>query len=188
MPPYPRPSHSVAMGRIWLVGRKATAWWKRTGVSVTVRASAGPGGQRRAPDGGRRCEGDRDVLGPVDEVRLQALHLTVEAHVGYAVEEAVEHDHDLHAGQIGPQAEVRPAPAEGDVVVGGAGDVERVGVLERRLVAVGRGVPEDHLVALLDLMFVQFHVPRRGAAEVHDRCDVAEHLLDGARQKGAVLA
>src|SRR6202789_2055289 len=182
MPPYPRPSHSLAMGRIWLLGRKATAWWKRTGVSVTVRASAGPGGQRCAPDGGRRCEGDRDVLGPVDEVRLQALHLTVEAHVGDALEEAVEHHHDLHAGQVRPQAEVRPASAEGDVVVGGAGDVERVGVLERRFVAVGRGVPEGDLVALLDLLAVQFHAARGRAAEVHDGRDVPEHLLDGARQ------
>src|SRR5258708_26538446 len=112
------------------------AWWKRTAWSLTARASAGPGGERCAPDGGRRCEGDGDVLGPVDEVGLQALHLAVQTDVGQAVEDAVEHDHDLHAGQVRPQAKVRSAPAERDLVVGGPGDVERVGVLECGLVAV----------------------------------------------------
>src|ERR1700733_2097175 len=98
--------------------------------------SARPGGQRRAADGRGGGEGDGDVLGPVDEVRLQALDLAIEADVGYPFEQAIEHDHDLHACEVRPQAEVRSAAAEGDVVVRGSSDVEGVRVVEGVLVAV----------------------------------------------------
>ena len=88
------------------------------------------------------------MLHAVDELRLQALHLAVLADVGQAVEEVLEHDPDLHAGQVGAQAEVGAAAAEGDVRVGVPADVEDVGMLEDVLVPVGRGVEEDDLVAL----------------------------------------
>ena len=71
--------------------------------------------------------------------------------VGHAVEQVLEHDPDLHAGQVGPEAEVRAAAPEGDVRVGVTADVEGVGVVEDVLVAVGRGVEEDDLVALGDV-------------------------------------
>src|SRR3974390_3030716 len=109
IPPYPSSSHARASRRTWRVGRKVTDWWKR--MSAT---SAGAGRERCAPDGRRGPEDDRDVLGAVDEVRLQPLHLAVEAHVGHAVEEPVEHHHDLHAGQVGAETEVRPAPRQTD--------------------------------------------------------------------------
>ena len=132
-------------------------------------------GERRATaaqavaDGRRGGEGHREVLHAVDELRLQALHVAVLVDVGQAVEQVLEHHLDLHAGQVGPQAEVRAAAAEGDVGVGVPADVEDVGVLEDVLVAVGRGVEEDDLVALLDRRPAQLEVAGGGAAEVHDR-------------------
>ena len=59
--------------------------------------------------------------------------------------------------------------AECDVRVGGAADVERVGVGEHGLVAVGRDVPEHDLVAGGDLLVAQDHVGRGLASEVHHR-------------------
>ena len=56
-----------------------------------------------------------------------------------------EHAH-LQAGQPRPQAEVRPSAAEGDVAVGVAPQVERVGVGELLLVVVRRQVPGHDLV------------------------------------------
>ena len=43
------------------------------------------------------------------------------AHVGHPVEKVLEHHPDLHAGQIGPQAEVGPTGTERDVRVGARG-------------------------------------------------------------------
>ena len=79
------------------------------------------------------------------------LLVAVLADVGQPVEQVLEHDPDLHAGEVGAEAEVRAAPAEGDVGVGVAPDVEGVGVVEDALVPVGRGVEEDDLVARGDL-------------------------------------
>src|SRR5580704_12552674 len=132
------------MGTIWRVGRKATDWWKRTSLPIrpprprpatfvaarfapppiTKPISTRPGRQGGPPDGSRRCEGDRQVLGAVDEVGLQALHRSVLADVGYAIQQAVEHHHDLHAGQVRPQAEVRAITSAGEGVVGRARDGE----------------------------------------------------------------
>ena len=91
------------------------------------------------------------MLDAVDELGLEALHVPGLADVGHAVEQVLEHDPDLHAGQVGAEAEVGAAAAEGDVGVGVAPDVEGVGVVEDALVAVGRGVEEDDLVAGGDL-------------------------------------
>ena len=74
----------------------------------------------------------------------------------------------LEAGERGAEAEVPSAGAE-CLVVGFAAHVEAIGVLEARLVTVGRDVPHDHLVSLLDLLPVQLGVARRGAPEVRER-------------------
>ena len=86
----------------------------------------------QAPTRADGREGHGEVLDAVDELGLQALHLAVLADVGHAVEQVLEHDPDLHAGQVGPEAEVGAAAAEGDVGVGVPGDVEGVGVGRRR--------------------------------------------------------
>ena len=108
----------------------------------------------------RRGEGHRDVLDTVDEVGPQALHLAVQADVGQPVEDAVEHHPDLHAGQVGPQAEVRPAAPEGHVVVGVRPMSKWSGSVEDGFVPVGRDVPEHDLVPLVDLLVADDHLGR----------------------------
>ena len=109
-------------------------------------------GTQRAPTGSacRSAERHRQVLHPVDEVRLQALDVAGHADVGEPVEQVLEHHDDLHAGQVGAQAEVGSAPAEGHMGVGFPADVESIGLLEYGLVPVGRDVEEDHLLPVLD--------------------------------------
>ena len=71
---------------------------------------------------------------------VQATWNLLEPSAGQALQDALQHDADLHACQVRPQAVVRAvAPAE---LVGGVGspDVESVRVGEHRLVAVGARV------------------------------------------------
>ena len=88
------------------------------------------------------------MLDAVDEVRAQAVGLGRGPDVGEVAEELAEHHRDLAPGQVGAEAEVRARGAEADVGVGVAQHVEALGVLEHVLVAVGRVVEEDDLVAL----------------------------------------
>ncbi len=71
-----------------------------------------------------------------------------------------------------------PAAGAERLVLGVAAQVEAVGVLVARLVAVGGDVPHDDLLALLDLLAVQLGVARRGAAEVRERGEHPQRLLD----------
>src|ERR1017187_1717479 len=121
------------------MGRNVTAWWNRI-QGHRFRRGPVPAGERElGGDGGRGRECHRKVLHPVDEVGLQVLHLATLANIGDPVEQALEHDLYLHAGQICTQAEVGTATTEGYVVVRGPADVELVGGLaEHRLVAVDR--------------------------------------------------
>ena len=126
------------------------------------------------------------MLHPVDEVGPEALDLAVQVDVGHAVEQAVVHHADLHAGQVGAQAEVGAAAAEGHVVVGGPADVEPVGVGEHRLVPVGRDVPEHDLVPFGELLIADGHVGDGLAAEMHDGGHVSQHLLHGGGEERPV--
>src|SRR5690606_40760967 len=99
------------------------------------RASGGAA-RRRGPPG-------RHGLDAVDDPRAQAVGLTHDVDVGQPAHQLGEHDPDLPAGEVRPEAEVRAGPAEADVVVGGPADVEAVRVLEGRLVAVAGPVPHD---------------------------------------------
>src|SRR3954447_2257515 len=59
---------------------------------------------------------DRDVLEAVDEVGAQAARLAGQLGVRVAPQQLAQHRLDLEPGQVGPEAEVHAAPAEGDVV------------------------------------------------------------------------
>ncbi|CAB4945139.1 unannotated protein [freshwater metagenome] len=65
--------------------------------------------------------------------------------------------------------------------------VELVGVLVALRVAVGRRVPQRDLVAGLDLRAVELQVLRRGAAEVRERREHPQRLLDRAGREGGVV-
>src|SRR5258708_4121971 len=116
---------------------------------------------------GARCgtgsEPDGQMLDPANEVRTKRLRITELSELRDARGELLEQHMDPHRGQAGPETEVRPAPAEGQVLVGRAFDVEPERVREDVLVAVGRHVPDAHLVAGRKLVASQLgvvgHVP-----------------------------
>ena len=87
---------------------------------------------------------------PLMKFELQPVRLADGPDVGHPPEQLPEHHGDLAAGQVGAEAEVRARAAEAEVVVRRAADVEAERVVEDGLVAVGRGVPEHDLVALVE--------------------------------------
>ena len=121
-----------------------------------------------------------------DDRARRALHRAGQGQGLEPVEQLGEHDPRLEAGQRRPQAEVGPE-AEAHVRVGVAVDAQPVGVgAEHLLVPVGRGVDQQHRVALGDR-----HAPDGGgrggrAHERDDRRRPAQQLLDGAREERPV--
>ena len=83
------------------------------------------------------------------EVRACTALSQSTSHEGKRLQDLVEGDPSLEAGQRGAEAEVQ-AVAEGEVVVDPAADVEAVAVGELAVVAVARGVEEQHHAALGD--------------------------------------
>src|SRR4029450_5677283 len=105
-----------------------------------------------------------------------------------APEELAEHDRDLAAREGRAEAVVRSRAAEADVLVRAALEVEAVRIVEGRLVAVRRDVPEHELVARADRLPCQLGVARRRAPEVDHRYRPAHDLLHrGRRQRFEVL-
>ena len=74
--------------------------------------------------------------------------------------------------------------AEGDVVVGGPGDVELLGPVEHVRVAVGRSVHQHDLLAGGHRDAGHLRVGGGYAAHVVDGGDEADHLLDRHRDVG----
>ena len=97
----------------------------------------------------------------------------VEAEVREAVEQQVEDDRGLHAGQVQPEAEVR-AVGEADVGSAGPVDVEAVGVVPALLVVVGRAEVADDGGALGD---------RRRRTPRVSRVAVREMIRSGGSQR-----
>ena len=93
-------------------------------------------------------------------------------------EQLLEHHPRLEPGEARAEAEVRTSGAERDVLVRCATDIEAVRVGELLFVAVRRRVPHGDLVALADRLARELGVGARGATEVDDRRDPAQHLLD----------
>ena len=98
----------------------------------------------------------------------------------------VQGDPPFEPGQRGTQTEV-DAVAEGEVVPDPAVDVEAVGLVELALVAVRRGVQQQHDAVLGDSPAVVLDVGRQDAGLDGRRRLVAEELLDGVGDEAAVL-
>ena len=81
---------------------------------------------------------------------------------------------------------MRPAAPKRDLGIVGPPDVELVGLVEQRLVPIGRWVPHDDLVACGDLGSGQFGVHCGGSSHVQDRRRPADDLLHGGGQQFAV--
>src|SRR4051812_1491082 len=160
---------------------------------ATTSAGRAPAGAAvslamRAPDG--RADGwtDRKGLDAVDEVRAHPADRPGRAQRRrQAGDELFHHDPQLEPRELVPQAEVRAALAERDVVDPPAQHVEPVGLGEHPLVAVGGGEPRHHLVAGSDRAPVQLHVAGRRPAEVVDRRGPPQELLDRRPDQGRIL-
>src|SRR5690348_1780681 len=92
-----------------------------------------------APDRSARSAGadpDRELLDPVDEIAPDPGDVTGQLDPLQPGDQLLEHQPDLHPGQAVAQAGVRTGTAEREVIVGRAGDVQVVRVLEDLLVPV----------------------------------------------------
>ena len=98
------------------------------------------------------------------------------------LEQRAERDLALEPRQRRTQAEVR-AEAEREVAVVAARDVEAVGLVEHRRVAVRRADAADHERALPDRHAAELHVLERDAHGALHRAVEAQHLLDRALQQ-----
>ena len=61
---------------------------------------------------------------------------------------------------------MRPEAPEGEVVVGAARDVEAIGVVEDRLVAIRRRIPHAHILSGLDADAREFEILDRRARKL----------------------
>src|SRR5260370_38907563 len=117
------------------------------------------------------CASEREglVQDAVVEIGEQEFGLADGADVRQAAEQLAEHDLEFHPGQVGAQAHVRTGTAEADMLPRVPGDVEDVGVLEHRRIAVGRRVEQHHLVALLERVAVELEILAEGTSVLDDR-------------------
>ena len=121
------------------------------------------------------------MLDPADEVRLQPLHRTVEPELGQLLDERFEQADRLQPGEVGAEAEVRATGPERDVRIGLARDVQLVRAVKDAFIPVGRGVPEQDLLAGRDRLTTDLRVSSEGAGEVRHRSHPAQELLDRHR-------
>ena len=99
---------------------------------------------------------------------------------GYRREQRLHGDPRLEAGEVHPDAHVRPG-GERQVPLGvGTVDVEAVGIGERRRVAVGAGQRDDHEVAGGDRRAGEVDVAGRVAVDDGGRRLEPQRLLDDA--------
>ena len=105
-----------------------------------------------------------------------------------ARQQLLEDDPHLHLRQVRAHAVMDAARPEGHVRVRRAADVEPVGLLEHRLVAVAGDEPGRDLVAGLDLGLGQLGVDGRRAAEVVHGRRPAQHLLGGGLAERRIVA
>src|SRR5580692_2905617 len=91
------------------------------------------------PPSWRACIVDRQVLDPVETRGAEATGRPSQRCLGKLVGDHVEHHLQLQAGEVGPDAVVRAAAAEGHVGIWRATDVEPRRVVEDLLVEVGGG-------------------------------------------------
>src|ERR1700722_4063957 len=104
----------------------------------------------------------------MDEGAAQQLRLA-RLDVGNHTEHLVEDRAQLSPRERRAHAVVRAAAAESGAMAATASDVELPLVIERALVAVARGVEQDHLLAGREQLVVEFDLSGRGATEGHNR-------------------
>src|SRR5262249_51784970 len=81
------------------------------------------------------------ALDTMNERRQEHLGRRTDADVRQPMQQLIEQYRDLAAREICPEAKVRAARAEADMLIGLAHDIEAVRLGEHRVVAVGGVVP-----------------------------------------------
>jgi len=94
------------------------------------------------------------------------------------VEQLLEHRDDLHASQVGAQAEVR-ADAETQMRVGVAGEVELIRLVEDTVVAVGPGVEHEDPIAFTEVGVAVGVILGDGPDEAEHGADESHDLVGG---------
>src|SRR5581483_7361897 len=168
-------SYSASLNALRASGRLRVSTRTRPSSRTSItgsRAPAGADGERLVA--AHEVGGAGGRFGDVDQLE-----------VGQLLEQLLEQHAQLEAGQAGAQAEVG-TEAERHVLVRRAADVERRSVGEHVLVAVGRRVEEEQLLALRDHLTAELGVGHGGAGHVLDGADPPQHLLDGGVEQAAV--
>ena len=110
-------------------GIAAWHWWTLAELDATDETDLAALRPGRPDQDGLPAEVAGQVLDAVDEAGQQAVGLA-RGDVRDAGQQFAQHHPELAAGQVGAEAVVPPGPAEPDVRVGRAGDVEALGVRE----------------------------------------------------------
>ena len=79
--------------------------------------------------------------------------------------------------QVGAEAEV-PTMAKGQVIVRATSNIEAVRIVENPRIAVGRPVPQRHMIAGPDRLAVQFHIANRRPSELNDGSGPSHNFVD----------
>src|SRR3954453_536805 len=150
-------SSTTKSPRTWTLATTSPARRRSTGSGTGASSRRTARRRSLCPWLLRQTDGQRLEL--VDERRLDVLAVADDLHLRIALEDLLEHDLQLEAGQRSAEAEVAAARAE-RLMVRVALDVEALRVVDLGLVPVRRDVPHDDLLALLDVGVVQLHVLR----------------------------
>ena len=121
------------------------------------------------------------LLYAADEIGAQVVEVSGQPNIGQALGDALEHQTNLHASQVGSKTEVRSAASKTNVVIGGPLNVEAPRIIKGPGVAVGGNMPHHDLVVFFDLDTTHFIVPHGLTAEMENRRSPAHHLVGHGR-------
>src|SRR5436309_1370390 len=150
------------------------------GFASVIRT--GPGSRRGGGWSGLERH-RQDLQAAESKVRPPDEGRGLESEVGHAAQHRPEGDLPLDPRERRAEAEVS-GPAEGEVTVVLAGNVETIGVGEALGIAVGRAHHRNDYLARADLAPAHLHIGGGEAARVLARTLVPEKLLDRGRDEG----
>src|SRR5579859_331740 len=168
-------------GKPWTISTSGPSPSRATRSESSPTSMVRKAGIWRSLESGAGTEADGHGLGPGDEGGGEPLGRGRDLEGIHPCKDFLQDGVDLDAGEVLAQADMRAA-AEGDVLVGRAGEVECLGILELVRIAVGGAEIHHHLVAGGDGGVADGRVARRRAAHVDHRARPAQQLLAGVAQ------
>ena len=148
------------------------------GCASISRSSIGPMRQRQVTS--------RELLDATDEVRAESLGRAVGLDTrDQALAISSNMTRSSSRARCAPRQRCALCSPKATWSLGVARGLEVVGVVELLLVVVRRDVPEDDLVAGLQVLTAQLGVLDDGATKMHGRRSPTQHLVDEALSLGA---